>query len=306
MGTKIAVIATVLSIVLSQNCAAQDATTTIIKQKTNEWLDAETHKNITKMAGLYADSILFYGKRLGRTACLEKKKTVYDKYSDYKVVVKGKIVTDDEGTGEVMAIFTKCVLANGKEKNYPAYIGFSEVNGTWTIIEEGDKITDLNLLKMKAKWTKPVYSLIGDFNGDGKPDSGTVVKPFIGETAMDCYGGCITKIKFSDTSVPELVITDVPGGEATTLGDLNENGTDEIGFLPYKFVGCWNSYLVYTLINNKWEYAVPPITTHCDQWENGVKAIEKDKKKKGNVIIRYMVLGDPDFKIRSKSVPIKK
>ncbi len=133
----------------------------------------------------------------------------------------------------------------------------------------------------------PVYSFKGDFNGDGKMDSGFVIAPLLDSEGMDCIGKCETIIRFSDRSIPDIIIDKCIGGEPVSVGDLNANGTDEIGMLKNWFTSCWSPYLVYTLVKNKWVLAVDPIITHCNQWDADVVPIEKDKTKKGYALIRY-------------------
>ena len=50
--------------------------------------------------------------------------------------------------------------------------------------------------------------------------------------------------------------------------------------------------------------AMEPISTHCNQWEKGTDAIEKDPKREGYVIIRYSEIIYADFLVLSKSVKI--
>jgi hypothetical protein len=110
---------------------------------------------------------------------------------------------------------------------------------------------------------------------------------------------------FSDSSIPSIKIKMCIGGNPTNLGDLNENGTDEIGLLPDWCTSCWRSYNVYTLENDKWIFAVDPIITHCNQWEEGIKPIEIDPDKAGNVLIRYSEFTEKDIVTKTKSVPVK-
>ena len=152
----------------------------------------------------------------------------------------------------------------------------------------------------------PIIAAKGDFNGDGKIDSMWLIPPKIAGNELDCIGACNSYIKFSDTNVPSIKVENCIGGMPTNLGDLNQNGTDEIGLLPEWFSSYWSAYHVWTYINNKWVQAVPPFSTHTNQWNKGVKPIEVDKNKAGNVIIRYSELSGVDIVTKSKSIKIQK
>jgi hypothetical protein len=146
----------------------------------------------------------------------------------------------------------------------------------------------------------------GHFTHKGKPETLILITPKLNSTETGCYGGCLTKIKFSDPAEPVISIKDCIGGTLTNLGDLNGDGLDEIGLLPDWFAGCWRSYKVFTFKHHQWELAVDPFPTHCNQWEtDGVKPIIKDPAKPGNVLISYSAFEGNDIVIKTKSVPIK-
>ena len=89
-------------------------------------------------------------------------------------------------------------------------------------------------------------------------------------------------------------------------GDLNDDGKDEIGLLPFWFTSNWSAYFVWTLKDGNWVYAVDPIPTFGNPWEDGMSPIEKDKKHAGNVIVRYTEMKDDNMGMKVKSVRIKK
>ncbi|SDP98060.1 hypothetical protein SAMN05428975_4600 [Mucilaginibacter sp. OK268] len=151
----------------------------------------------------------------------------------------------------------------------------------------------------------PKDAIKGDFNGDGKPEYVWVVRPKIADSGVDCVGGCAIKIVSSNPEITALVIPNAIGGTITNLGDLNDNGTDEIGILPEWFTSCWSPYYVYTLAHRHWQEVVPSFSTHCNQWEADVKPIEKAPGKKGYVVIRYSAFEKEDIVTKTKILPIK-
>ncbi len=149
----------------------------------------------------------------------------------------------------------------------------------------------------------PSDAISGDFNGDGELDYMWLQEPELTASNEDCVGECVSYIKFSDLSIPEIEVTNSIGGTPSNLGDLNSDGTDEIGLLPAWFSSCWREYFVWTFKNESWEYAVNPFNTHCNQWDEGIRPIEIDPSRSGNVIIRYSEQ-DEDFEIVTRSMSI--
>ncbi len=150
----------------------------------------------------------------------------------------------------------------------------------------------------------PKGAVKGDFDGDGTAEYVWLVPPEVVDE-MECKGECTSYLRFSKARFPAIARPNCIGGTPTNLGDLNDDGGDEIGLLPEWFVGCWMDYFVYTYRAGQWRPLVAPFATHCNQWEAEVKPIEKDPGKKGFVLIRYMEMGDTTFAVKTKSVPVR-
>jgi hypothetical protein len=145
----------------------------------------------------------------------------------------------------------------------------------------------------------------GDFDGDGKKEFVWLVSPKINADGTDCEGDCDCYLKFSNPSIPNVTVQQCIGGAPVNHGDLNNDGSDEIGLLRDWFSSCWSGYLVYTLEGGKWINAVETFSTHCNQWEAGVIPIEKDKANPGHAIIRYSESTDDSIVLREKSVLVQ-
>ncbi len=270
------------------------------------WNDAHNKKDIKALTTMYADGVLYYGEQTDRATCIASKKELFKKYAYYQQELAGDITSENTGDTELTCTFTKRVNFNGQQRSFPSYVKFAKRQETWQIVIEGDKVTDQNRAKKANEVPTPTKedSVKGDFNGDGKLETAWLVPPEILENDS-CPGGCNSLIKFSDPSIPPITVERCIGGHPDNLGDLNKNGTDELGISTEWFQGCWNSYNPYTLKNGKWIYAVEPFSTHCNQWEEGVVPIEIDKKKPGHVLIRYSQSTDEAIVVKTKSVPVK-
>lgn len=151
----------------------------------------------------------------------------------------------------------------------------------------------------------PKDAIKGDFNGDGKPEYMWVVKPQLNKAEDDCIGKCIVQIVCSNPAIKPISVEQSIGGTLVNLGDLNGDGTDEIGILPDWFNGCWAAYHVYGLRNNNWLEAIPSFSVHCIQWDETAKFVKKVPGKKGFVTIRYSAMQKEQIVVKTKVVRIK-
>jgi hypothetical protein len=152
--------------------------------------------------------------------------------------------------------------------------------------------------------TVPKVAVRGDFDGDGRAEWVWLEAPEVTDE-MECKGECTSYLRFSEAALPAIAQKNCIGGQPENLGDLNDNGGDEIGLLPEWFTSCWTDYYVFTYRAGKWERLVKPFSTHCNQWEADIKPIEKDPARKGYVLIRYTEFADTTFAVRTKSVPVQ-
>lgn len=104
----------------------------------------------------------------------------------------------------------------------------------------------------------------GDFNGDGHSEY----------AALYCFDGCADDnsenraqiyccIRFGDDNIPTLY----PAWGTSNLtneGDLNGDGTNEIGFLVREGPSYWGEYRVYTSDADSWRELVS--VSHHEDW----------------------------------------
>jgi hypothetical protein len=279
--------------------------TTNFKLLVQDWNKAHLSKDVSVFLNLFHDSIFFYGVQQHKNSSIESKLSLFKKYPDFYQQIFGDIQIDNISNTEVKCSFVKRVTVNQATKDYPSYLIFKKFGDNWKIVTEGDLVTDKNLAKNKSN--VPKNAVKGDFNGDGKLDYMWLIPPKIKTDGEDpvCIGDCISYIKFSDASIPSIIIENCIGGGPINHGDLNKDGTDEIGLLPGWFTSCWRDYHVWAFINGEWINAVEPFPTHCNQWDEGINPIEIDFNKNGYVIIRYSEFSEDTEKwTKSKSVKI--
>lgn len=272
------------------------------------WNRAHILKDVGIFASLYSDSVMYYGAYKDKNSCIEDKLIFFRKYPDFNQIIVNDISLENLNDNEVKCSFEKEVVIRGKKLKYPSYLIFKKAGKNWKIKVEGDLLTDKVLGKEHSNRENriPKNAVKGDYNGDGLSEYMWIEKPQIKEEEADCLGECICYIRFSTQDLPSIPVKNCIGGTLVNEGDLNNNGSDEIGFLPEWFTSCWHSYYVWTFKNGAWVYAVEPFSTHCSQWENGVVPIEVDKQKEGNVIIRYSVFDDDELTVKTQSLAIVK
>jgi hypothetical protein len=286
--------------------------TNLFNQLVADWNKAHNSKDSIVFSTLFADSILFYGVKLEKNHCIENKFLFFKKHPDFYQQIYGDIAVDKINDNEVKCNFIKRVTFNKVTSDYPTYLVFKKSDDIWEIVTEGD-LNDMNLSNKTN--IAPIYEVIfGDYNGDGKLEYMWLEAPNIkveewGEGDpydYTCY------VKFSDPNIPTLKIEGAPFGNLLNEGDLNKNGTDEIGFYDPWFTSLWDTYHVWTFKNGKWVNAVESISIHVDHLDyldvQLDDLIEIDPKKEGNVIIRYSDFPSEEEGIilKSKSVKIVK
>lgn len=141
-----------------------------------------------------------------------------------------------------------------------------------------------------------------DFNGDGKKETCKLVAPKTNDETYDCEGGCNCLIVFSDPKIPAITIENCIGGTPDILGDLDGNGTIEIGLIPEWWTSCWSGYHVFTLEGDKWVPFVDSFSIYACDEDMQKPLIKKDPKNKGQYIIQYYDMGDGSFAPTPKSV----
>ena len=152
-------------------------------------------------------------------------------------------------------------------------------------------------------------SEINDFNGDGIKDSCYLLGPKLIEEEMECDGDCVCLIMFSDGNIPPIEVPDCIDGRPVVFGDLDGNGTCELGIWPGWWTSCWHTFYIYTFVDGKWSYFVDPFSVHCNLMEEleetGESIIEPVPGTKDMFKIKYSEF-DMEEGILAKTTTVKK
>ena len=151
----------------------------------------------------------------------------------------------------------------------------------------------------------PKEAIQGDFDGDGTAEYVWLVPPQINAAGEDCVGQCVSYVTSSNPAFRPYALEQSIGGELAKFSNLGPAGRDYLGILPSWFTSCWSSYHVLTYQQGAWHQAVPPFSTHCNQWEADVIPIARDSAHAGHVLVRYTDMASEDFEIKTKSVPLQ-
>ncbi|MDR2286530.1 MAG: hypothetical protein LBE04_03505 [Prevotellaceae bacterium] len=256
------------------------------------WNEANNNKDINVLRDLYDTVVHFYQYKYTVDECIKSKLKYFKKYPDFKQIIEGRIFFDSIRDGLIRINFTKTVIKGNDDEKFAAYLIFRMRNGVWKIYAESDLTTD-RLLSSGAQI--PSNAVEGDFNGDGMTD-------YMWLEIIDKTEEC--KIRFSG-AIPPVIVSTCLGGSPVNEGDINNDGSDEIGLLPIWESSCWKGYYVYTLKENQWVEALEPVSTHCMQWEKNILPIVKDTVRKGYVFVNYSELTDDGIEVKTKSVKLQ-
>jgi hypothetical protein len=256
------------------------------------WNEANNNRDINVLRDLYDTIVHFYQYKYTVDECIKSKLKYFEKYPDFKQIIEGKIFFDSIRDGLVRINFTKTVIKGNDDEKFAAYLIFGKRNGEWKIYAESDLTTD-RLLSSGAQI--PSNAVEGDFNGDGMTD-------YMWLEIIDKTEEC--KIRFSG-AIPPVIVSACLGGSPVNEGDINDDGSDEVGLLPIWESSCWKGYYVYTFKENQWVEALEPVSTHCIQWEKNILPVVKDTVRKGYVFVNYSELTDDGIEVKTKSIKLQ-
>ncbi len=305
----------------STNIETKSETATDFAALVGQWCNAHNTKDVGMLSNAYNQSVMFYGSPMDKNECIENKLAFFKKKPDFKQEATGEITIENISDTEVKCSFVKRVTVGGQTTDYPSYLNFRKIGDEWKISVESDLITDENLAKRAENKKNTLTQEMGDrtdvdglfdFNGDGKKESCYLLEPKKYDDEdhfMECEGECNCLIMFSDSNIPPIEVETCIGGKPKIYGDLDGNGTIEIGIWPWWWTSCWHTFYIYTLVNGEWEYFVDPFSVHCNLMEaleeSGEPIITPVKGQKDMFQINYSYF-DEEEGIMEGTATVKK
>ncbi len=116
---------------------------------------------------------------------------------------------------------------------------------------------------------------------------------------------CATTLFFDDESIAPAYVSDALDLTLHNLGDLDDDGSDEIGGIPEWWTSVWHAYHVLTFKNGQWMKFIPSPTINLEYYfEHPYVPVEKIKGKKGVVLVRNCDFNDGDVQLSENEVKI--
>lgn len=146
---------------------------------------------------------------------------------------------------------------------------------------------------------------IGDINHDKTADFAYIKgTKFSDETNQwdDCLKiGCLVTVSFS-CGLPDIIFENAVAGSIENIGDINEDGFDEIVIAPSWIIGCWGRLHFYTLQKGNWKKMGFVEQNICND-ESFLNLIKR--KSKNKIAVEEQVWEDDDRVTKIKILKIK-
>ncbi|MBY5959865.1 hypothetical protein KUV50_17050 [Membranicola marinus] len=217
------------------------------------------------LSNYYADEVNYYGKIMSKSECIEQKKSYILSSKNFGHKVLGKIRIEYIGDN-IRCSFIKLVQNGKTATQYPAYLQFQYIQGKWLIVEESDLITEAVLNDKPIVEKGPVIRIRN--NHSNNYEYIWVEKPMTADRNLERFclipDSCFTVIHSSDPKRQKIVVDPAAGGTLYNLGDLDNDGIDDVGFLPSWFSSQWRTYFAWRTKNGQFKYLTEPFTVTLD------------------------------------------
>lgn len=251
-----------------------------------QWNDAHNTKDVVEFGKVFGPTVNFYETQLAENVVIEKKLSFFKKHPDFRQVIDGDIALDTLNNGRVKCSFNKRVTMDGKTTDYPSYLIMTLDDTIWQIDTESDLVTDENLSAPKRMKSDnyPSNAIRGDYDGDGTYEYMWVEPPELGENHGDCIGECEVTIMFNDQGIASIKSMGI-GGYVVNHGDLDNNGTDDIGYVRSWWQSVWHPYPVFGMKGSRWQTLVEIDLNQNFLEDPDYEPIRKHPAKKGYAYI---------------------
>jgi hypothetical protein len=113
-----------------------------IKEIVNRWNRSHHMSTVNDLAQLYADTVFYYGKSLGKESCIKGKDFWLGHYAGFNQQIASPIKVTFYKSGTIKCSFTKKTTYQQTVEQYEAYLLLQKSGDSFLITGEGDATTD--------------------------------------------------------------------------------------------------------------------------------------------------------------------
>lgn len=183
---------------------------------------------------------------------------------------------------------------------------FPKSNNTNSYIQTNTAKTDTVKEIIEAEITDTIA--LGDINNDKIEDTAFIYTPptikHLNDSGELLYqfgcvdNNCFNKISFS-CKIPEINFDNSVWGYVENIGDLNNDGYNELIFSPRWFTSCWGRLYIYSFNGDKWNKTTNVLYRRCED-ESLKSHILKIRNKYFLKGIEFVDGDDKEYKLEIK------
>jgi hypothetical protein len=147
-------------------------------------------------------------------------------------------------------------------------------------------------------------TIVGNFTGKGI-DTLYVIEETIEEYGVDSIDETKFYLKSNNPEIPRQELYGCPICQPRLVleGDLDGNGTDEVGYLHTWVTSQWRVYRIFTLIKGRWRYLIEGEFLITDEgFRSTDEEVAQPGPQKGRILIKYGRLTDNGYEIHDTIV----
>ena len=122
-----------------------------IKNMVVIWNAASNNADFGTLEKILGDKIDYYQSLISRDYYIADQKRFFQKNPVYSQRIVGNIIVTQLSDNKMLARFVKEVSTRKETKEYPSYLAFENINGSWKLVVESDTVSDANIARMKQR-----------------------------------------------------------------------------------------------------------------------------------------------------------
>lgn len=188
-----------------------------IKDMVIIWNTASSNADFDTLERILGDKIDYYQSLVSRNYYIADQKRFFQKNPVYSQRIVGDITVTRLSDSKMLAKFVKEVSTKRETKEYPSYLAFENVNGSWKLVVESDTVSDANIARMRQRKNNAQEKV-----QERQP---AIITP---NQSQYYYGpsvtlsGTLTRIKYQTTEIFLLRLST----PITVIGDTEDSPTE--------------------------------------------------------------------------------